>query len=76
MMDYESEIEAIESAMGSLSDVISEIRDCPYFNYLIGGYEDDLNDMQQRLEELYEMQNEQYDAEMRYQNKEYEESRL
>lgn len=76
VLDYESEINAIESAMSSLSDVISEIRDCPYFDYLIGGYEDDLNDMQQRLDELYEMQNEQYDTEMRQLNKEYEEARL
>ena len=76
MYDYESEISSLESAISNLNDVIAEIQDNPYFDYLKGGYEDDVRDMQQRLDELYETQNSTWEAEMRYQNKEYEESRL
>lgn len=76
MYDYESEIESLESAISNLNDVIAEIQDNPYFEYLKGGYEDDVRDMQQRLDELYETQNETWGAEMRYQNKQFEEDRL
>ena len=76
MYDYESEIESLESAISNLNDVITEIQDNPYFDHLKGGYEDDIREIQERLDELQSMQNEQYDAEMRYQNKEYEEDRL
>ena len=76
MYDYESEIESLESAISNLNDVIGEIQDNPYFEHLKGGYEDDIRDMQQRLDELYGTQNEEWESEMRYQNRQYEESRL
>lgn len=78
MMDYESEreIERLESVLSHLNDVIGELQDCSYFDYLIGGYEDDTREIQQRLDELYAMQNEEWESEMRYQNQEYEEGRL
>ena len=78
MLDYESEreIERLESVLSHLNDVIGELQDCSYFDHLIGGYEDDTREIQQRLDELYAMQNEQYDTEMRQLNKEYEEARL
>ena len=76
MIDYESEIESLESVLSHLNDVIGELQDVPYFNHLIGVYEDNTSEIQQRLDELYELQNEQYDVEMRYQNRQYEESRL
>lgn len=76
MFDYESEIDHLESVLSHLNDMIGELQDVPYFDYLKGGYEDDTIEIQQRLDELYEMQNEQYDTEMRQLNKEYEGSRL
>ena len=76
MYDYESEISSLESAISNLNDVIAEIQDNPYFDYLKGGYEDDIRDMQQRLDELYETQNEEWGAEMQHQNRQYEEERL
>ena len=76
MYDYESEIESLESVLSHLSDVIGELQDNPYFEHLKDGYEDDKHEIQQRLDELYSMQNKQYDAEIREQNRLYEESRL
>ena len=76
MFDYGSEIDALESVLSHLNDMIGELQDVPYFDYLKGGYEDDTIEIQQRLDELYELQNEQYDAEMYQMNKDYEGSRL
>ena len=76
MLDYESEIEKLESALSNLESTVGELQDVPYFEHLKGAYEDDIYEIQQRLDELYELQNEQYDAEMRQLNREYEESRL
>lgn len=76
MFDYESEIELLESVLSHLNDVIGELQDVPYFDHLKDAYEDNTNEIQQRLDELYELQNEQYDTEMRYQNRQYEEMRL
>ena len=76
MMDYEEEIDHLESALSNLESAIGELQDVSYFEHLKGAYEDDVYEIQQRLEELYEMQNEQYDAEMREQNRLYEESRF
>ena len=76
MIDYESEIEHLESALSNLESTIGELQDVPYFEHLKGSYEDDVYEIQQRLEELYELQNEQYDAEMYQLNKDYEGSRL
>lgn len=75
-MDYESEIEKLESAISNLESTIGELQDVSYFEHLIGSYEDDIFEIQQRLEELYVSQNEQYDAEMYQMNKDYEEARL
>ena len=76
MLDYESEIDALESVLSNLESTVGELQDVPYFEHLKGAYEDDIFEIQQRLDELYEMQNEQYDAEMRQLNKEFEGSRL
>lgn len=76
MMDYESEIDHLESVISNLESTIGELQDVSYFEHLKGAYEDDIFEIQQRLDELYELQNEQYDAEMYQLNKDYEGSRL
>lgn len=76
MFDYESEIDALESVLSHLNDAIGELQDVPYLDHLKGGYEDDIYEIQQRLDELYELQNEQYDTEMRQLNKEYQEAKF
>lgn len=76
MFDYESEIEKLEGAISLLNDVIGELQDCPYFEYLRVGYMDDVYEIQQRLDELYELQNGQWEVEMKEQNRQYEGSRI
>jgi hypothetical protein len=75
-MDYESEIDHLESVLSNLESTVGELQDVPYFEHLKGAYEDDMAEIQQRLDELYELQNEEYDTEMRQLNREYEGSRL
>lgn len=75
-IDIQDEINLLEETKSYLEMAIDDIEDSPYHSHLAGSWQDDLNDMQQRLEELYEMQNEQYDTEMRQLNKEYEENRI
>lgn len=76
VMDYESEIDHLESVLSNLESTVGELQDVPYFEHLKGAYEDDICEIQQRLDELYELQNEEYDTEMRQLNREYEGSRL
>ena len=75
-IDLEEEIDHLESVLSNLESTVGELQDVPYFEHLKGAYEDDMHEIQQRLDELYELQNEQYDTEMRQLNKEYEEARL
>lgn len=75
-IDLEEEIDHLESVLSNLESTIGELQDVSYFEHLKGAYEDDIVEIQQRLDELYELQNEQYDAEMYQLNKEYEGSRL
>lgn len=76
MYDVEQEIEVLESVLSSLESMVGEFHDSPYFSYLKGSYEDDIYDIQQRLEELYEIQNDYWAREMREQNRQFEGSRL
>lgn len=75
-VDYEEEIDVLESALGNLESAIGDIQDSPYHSYLAERWELDKDDIQMRLNELYEHQNDQWKAEMQEMNMEYEVSRL
>lgn len=74
MFDIEEEIEVLESALSSLEMAIGEIQDSPYHSYMASSWELDKQEIESRLEELYEMQNENWAKEMEAQNFEYERS--
>lgn len=76
MIDYENEIDVLESALGYLEMAIGDIQDSPYHSYLAQSWELDKDEIQARLEELYDIQNEQWTKEMKQQNIEFEEVRL
>lgn len=71
-MDYESEIETLESALSSLNESIESIADAPYHNYLASEWESDAEEIQSRLDELYALQNRQWEQENSHQQYEYE----
>lgn len=75
-MDYEHEIDILESVLSSLETAIGEVQDTPYHSYLAQSWEIDKDEIEARLEELYAIQNEQWTKEMQEQNREYEEAKL
>ena len=74
--DIENEIDVLESALGYLEMAIGEIQDSPYHSYLAYGWEEDVDDIKARLEELYERQNDYWAEEMKQQNIDFEGARL
>ena len=75
-VDYEEEINVLESALGNLESAIGDIQDSPYHSHLAQSWELDKDDIQNRLNELYELQNDQWAAEIQEMNMEFEVSRL
>ena len=75
-MDYETEIDVLESTISHLECAILSVEDAPYHNYLASTWEHDIEEMKSRLDELYAMQDEQWTKELRDQNIEYERSVL
>ena len=75
-MDFENEIEVLESTLEYLESAIVEVADSPYHSYLSNTWELDATEIKARLEELYELQNDQWAKEMQEQNFEYERSVL
>ena len=73
-MAVDDEIEVIENVISDIESAISEVKHCDYFEYKIAGWEDDLRDLNARLEELEAIQNAQWKKEMDWQNREYERS--
>lgn len=71
-MDIQNEIEALETASVNLACAIEDIKDTPYHKYLAEAWEHDAEEIQERLKELYAMQDEQWQKELQYQNYEYE----
>lgn len=74
MRDLEEEIDVLESALSNLEAAIGDIQDSPYHNYLAQSWELDLEEIQARLNELYDLQNEEWKKEMQIANFEYERS--
>lgn len=73
-MDIDDEIEMLERIIADLESAISEVKHCEYFEEKASSWEDDLRDLNHRLEELEAMQNAEWQKEMYYQNREYERS--
>lgn len=75
-VDYEEEIDVLESALSNLESAIGDVQDSPYHSYLAESWELDKEEIQSRLDELYELQNDQWEAERKEMNMEYEGARL
>lgn len=71
-MDYEDEIDILESVLSDLESAIRTIKDSPYHNYLAQGWELDKEEIESRLDELHSKQNDCWKAEMQQQNIEFE----
>lgn len=75
-MNFEDEIDCLESVLSDLESAIGEIQDSPYHSYLAQSWEMDLDEIRNRLDELYELQNDQWKKEMQQQDFDYEEMKL
>lgn len=71
-MDYEDEIDVLESVLSSLEAAIIDVHDTPYHSYLAETWQHDKEEIQARLDELYELQNKQWEKELQHQNFMYE----
>lgn len=72
MSDFTDEIDTLEGVIANLEAAMIDIQDTPYHSYLAQGWEMDLEEIKSRLEELYDLQNEQWSLETKQQNMEYE----
>ena len=75
-MSVDEEIEKIESIIADIESAISEAKDCEYFEYKVSGWEEDLSDLNERLQELEQQQSSVWQREIAHQNYEYERSVL
>ena len=75
-MDFEHEIEVLESTLSYIESAIGEVVDSPYHSYLSNTWELDAEEIKARLEELYEIQNDYWAKEMKQQNIEFEEAAI
>lgn len=73
-MDIDDEIEAISIAIADIESAISELKNCSCFEDIVSSWENDLKDLNDRLEELEAIQNAEWQKEMTWQNREYERS--
>lgn len=76
MLDFENEIEVLENVLSNIEAAIGDVKDSPYHSYMAQGWEFDKQEIESRLEELYELQNDQWAREMKEQNIQYERSVL
>lgn len=70
-MNFEDEIELLETTLGYMKDAIAEIEDVPYYKYLKDRWEDDIVEVEARLSELYDMRDNQWEQENTHQINEY-----
>jgi hypothetical protein len=73
-MDFEDEIEVLENVLSNLEAARIEVLDSPYHSYLAQSWELDIEEIQSRLDELYELQGEQWEKEIQQQDFEFERS--
>ena len=70
-MDIDQEVELIESIIADIESAISHVKHCDYFEDKISCWEDDLRELNERLEELQAIQSEEWQQEMDWQQREY-----
>ena len=70
-MGIDEEIEVIENIIANIESAISEVKHCEYFEEKISCWEDDLRELNERLEELQAIQSEEWQQEMDWQQREY-----
>lgn len=75
-VDFESEIENLESLLGNLEAAKVDALQSEYHQYIASSLELDIEEIQSRLDELYAIQDEQFAREMKELNLQYEEVRL
>ena len=71
-MNFEDEIEVLESLVGNLEAARLDALQSEYHQHLASSLELDIDDVQERLSELYAMQDELWKQELQQQNFEYE----
>ncbi len=71
-MNFEDEIEVLESLVGNLEAARLDALQSEYHQHLASSLELDIDDVQERLSELYAMQDELWKQELQHQNFEYE----
>lgn len=70
-MSVDEEIELIETTISYLESAISELRECEYFSYKIDSFEDDIREMQEKLDELEQKQSNEWKIEIKQLEHEY-----
>ena len=67
----EHEIDVLESTLSHLRGIVEDCQDSPYFNDRITNWEIDIEELEARLEELYEIENDFWAEEIKAQKNEY-----
>ena len=62
-MDFEHEIDLLDSTLSDIEDAIDRIKDIPYYNYVTEGLEETRKELEDRLNELSKIQNNQWEQE-------------
>lgn len=75
-IDVEAEIDVLESLLSNLESARLDALETSYYQYLASSLELDMEEIKSRLEELYEIQDNQWTKEMQEQNREYEEAKF
>jgi hypothetical protein len=70
-MNFEDEIDTLESTLSFLESAMREVAESPYHGHLYNTWELDATDIKSRLEELYEIQNKQWEEENKQEENEY-----
>lgn len=70
-MNFEDEIEKLESIIADIKSAISEAENYSYFEYKVSAWEEDLSELNERLHELEAKQNKEWEADNRQRENEY-----
>ena len=62
-LDVDEEIELLESVLQDIESAIETIKESPYHSHLADSWETDKEEINERLDELYEEQNDQWEEE-------------
>lgn len=70
-MNFEDEIEKLESIIADIKSAISEAENYSYFEYKVSAWEEDLSELNERLHELEARQSKEWEADNRQRESEY-----